>query len=66
MHLKSSANFDWKRKEVVQYNENKIIFLQKSCKMRKWEESVTFWKIYGKLLLFASFFLSFLTKWCPV
>ena len=36
IHLKSSANFELNRKEVIQYNQNnKAIFLQKSCKMAK-------------------------------
>ena len=36
IHLKSSANFDLNRKEVIQYNQNnETIFLQKSCKIAK-------------------------------
>ena len=45
INQKSSANFDLNRKEVTQYNQNKkIVFLQKSRKMTKQHENVTFLK----------------------
>ena len=45
INQKSSANFDLNWKEVTQYNQNKkIVFLQKSRKMTKQHENVTFLK----------------------
>ena len=51
MHLKSSTNFDWKRKEVIQYNQNnKTVFLSKS-------ENVTFWKNVANFYFSIYFFV---------
>ena len=45
INQKSSANFDLNWKEVTQYNQNKkIVFFQKSRKMTKQHENVTFLK----------------------
>ena len=44
INLTSSANFDLEWKEVIQYNQKKKIVLQKSRKMIKQHENVTFWR----------------------